>query len=407
MILHNAYKAYSGEEVTVEKQVRLLRHGGHEVIPYWRSSAELSQLRLGRLRAFAAGIFAPRSRREIRRLLTQYSPTVVHVHNLFPLISPSVLPEVRRQGVPVVMTVHNYRLACPNGLHMSKRTLLVCERCRGGKVYWCVLTNCEADVCKSIGYALRNWVARAFSLFLRNVAIYMCVTHFQRQRLIEEGFPAERIVVLANMVEDPGMAPDVNTAGTYVGYLGRVSPEKGIDTLLAAAGKLPHIPFQVAGSYDSTSPLLHHVPRNLQLLGFLNQQAAHSFLLGTRLVVLCSTWFEGCPTVVVEAMMAGKAVVASRIGGIPEIVDDNVTGLLVCPGDAQDFAEKIRYLWDRPRLCRQMGQAGREKALREYSSQRYYERLMAVYEMAVAVGPPGRSSGDGRSGQTECPRQGD
>ncbi len=387
-ILHNAYGVYSGEETVVEAQIRLLRRRGHEVIPYWRSSAELAQLPLGRLRAFVTGIVSPASSVRIRRLLEQNSPTVVHFHNLFPLISPSVLPEFRRQNVPAIMTVHNYRLVCPNGLHMSKRSLDICDKCGGGREYWCVLKNCEANLPKSIGYALRNWVARKFRFFLNNVAVYACLTQFQRQRLIAEGFPADRIVVLPNMAEDTYATMDLDNTGAYVAYVGRISPEKGVDRLLAAARKLRNIPFQAAGSYDNMPHLPSYAPQNFRFLGRLDKKFIPQFVLDSRFMVLSSTWFEGFPMAAVEAMIAGKAVVASRIGGIPEIVDNNVTGLLVEPGNVSDLADKIRYLWDRPGLCRQMGQAGREKARREYSPKEYYERLMAVYEKAIKLGPP-------------------
>jgi len=388
-VFHNAYGMYSGEEAAVEREIHLLCQRGHEVSVYWRSSAELSHLRLGRLRAFVAGIFAPGSRTAIRGFLEQNAPAIVHFHNLFPLISPSVLPELRKQGIPGVMTVHNYRLVCPNGLHMSKKTLTVCEKCCGGKEYWCILRNCEASMPKSIGYALRNWVARSLRLFLDNVAAYVCLTQFQRQRLICEGFPADRVTVVPNMAEDSYPALDLDDAGTYVGYVGRISPEKGVDKLLAAAKELQSIPFQAAGSYDSTPHLPSCAPKNFRFLGFLDRKVVPQFILGSRFMVLCSTWFEGFPMAVVEAMIMGKAVVASKIGGMPELVDDHVTGLLFEPGNAGDLTEKIRYLWDRPGECRRMGQAGREKALREYSPQKHYERLMAVYEKAITVGPPG------------------
>ncbi len=387
-ILHNAYGLHSGEETVVERDIRLLRQHGHEVIVHWRGSAELAHLRLGRWRALGAGVFAPGSRAAIRRLLEQNAPVLVHFHNLFPLISPSVLPEFRRHEVPAVMTVHNYRLVCPTGLHMSKKTLTVCEKCCGGKEYWCILRNCEADVLKSIGYALRNWVARRFRLFRNNVAVYMCLTQFQRQRLIGAGFPADRIDVVPNMAMDAGRTPAPDRLGTYVGYAGRISPEKGVDKLLAAARELPSIPFQAAGPCGTSALLLQRAPRNFRFLGCLKEDIVPQFLRGSRFTVLCSTWFEGFPMVVVEAMLAGKAVIAPRMGGLPEIVEDHVTGLLFEPGNAADLAEKIRSLWDRPAACKQMGQAGREKALREYSSERYYERLMAVYEKAVAVGFP-------------------
>ena len=370
----------------MEATARLLRERGHEVVEYVRSSAEIEHMRLGKARAFFSGVYSWLARRRMRNVLGETRPDIVHVHNVYPLISPSVLVECRRAGMPVVMTVHNYRLVCPNGLHLSRGE--VCERCLGGREYWCVLRNCEGSLPKSIGYALRNWVARKRRAFLDNVTMYAALTEFQRQRLIAEGFPAERIAVVPNMVACDGCAEGTAT-GDYVAYVGRISPEKGVTHLLSAARRLTDIAFKAAGSYDRMPHLPGEAPANCEFLGQLGTERLNGFYSQARMLVLPSTWFEGFPMTIAEAMVRGKPVVCSRIGGLPEIVDDAVTGLLCEPGNADNLAEKIRYLWDRPDLCRKMGQAGGEKAIREYSPEKYCERLMAVYEKALALGPAG------------------
>jgi len=385
-LVHNRYGSFSGEEAVVEATAHLLSEKGHEVVEFVRSSAEIGQMRLGKARAFFSGIYSWSAKRRMRHLLNKHRPDVVHVHNLYPLVSPSVLGKCRRAGVPVVMTVHNYRLICPNGLHMTAGQ--VCEKCRGGCEYWCVLRNCEGSLPKSIGYALRGWVARKRRMFLDNVTMYAALTEFQRQRLIAEGFPAERIAVIPNMVGGDGYAAEA-AGGDYVAYVGRMSPEKGVTHLLSAAKRLPDIAFKAAGGYDRMPHLPGEAPANFEFLGQLGTELLNGFYSQARMLVLPSTCFEGFPMTIAEAMVRGKPVVCSRIGGLPEIVDDGVTGLLFEPGKAADLAEKIRFLWDRPDVCRKMGQTGRKKALREYSPEKYYERLMAVYEKAIALGPGG------------------
>jgi len=184
-VVHNEYGIFSGEEAVVENQAKLLRDNGHEVIRFFRSSAEISEMQLGKLRAFFSGIYSLSSKRALRKFLTEYKPDVVHVHNVFPLISPSVLSECRKAGVPVVMTVHNYRLVCPNGLLMFDGQ--ICEKCCSSREYQCLLNNCEASFFKSLGYFLRNYIARKLKLFKNNVTIYACLTEFQKQRLINAG----------------------------------------------------------------------------------------------------------------------------------------------------------------------------------------------------------------------------
>lgn len=379
-IVHNSYARPSGEEIVVENTRRLLEEHGHEVCALQRSSAEIEHMRLGRVRAFFSGIYSLCSRHAMRRLLDEQRPDVVHVHNLYPLISPSVLVECRRAGVPVLMTVHNHRLVCPNGLLLSRGE--ACERCLGGREHWCVLRNCESDLLKSIGYAVRSAVARKWRLFLDGVTLFAVLTPFQRERLVASGFPAERIVVIPNMVSSSGAEPAL---GDYVAYVGRVSPEKGIETLVAAAARWRDIPLRIAGSLDRMPHLASKAPDNVAFLGRLEGTRLNAFYRNSRIVVLPSTCPEAFGLPVAEAMWHGKPVIASRVGGLPSVVDDGVTGMLVEPGNASELAEKIRALWEQPKLCRTMGEAGRAKALREYSPERYYERLMAAYDRASAL----------------------
>jgi len=388
LVVHNSYGKLSGEEAVVVGQKKLLADNGHEVICFERSSAEIPLMRLGKLRALFSGIYSFASRRQIRRLLAQHKPDIVHIHNLFPLISPAILPECKRAGVSVVMTVHNYRLVCPNGLHMTAGR--VCEKCCGGREYQCLLNNCESNLFKSLGYFLRNYVARKFKLFKNNVSIYACLTEFQRDKLIAEGFAPDKVAVIPNMVDGSGIKPAEQT-GEYIGFVGRVSPEKGVDTLVEAAKKLTDIQFKAAGAYDRMQALVTDSPENLGFKGHLNKDKLSEFYSKCRFIVFPSMCYETFGLPIVEVALRGRPVIASRIGVLPEIVDDGVTGLLFEPGNADDLAKKIRYLWDNPGLCRKMGQAGRGKALREYSPEKYYERLMAVYKKTIELGPGGPS----------------
>lgn len=382
LLVHNAYGKFSGEESVVAAQASLLRANGHEVLRFDRSSSELRSL-TSKCKAFLAGIHNPVASRKIANIIDKFCPHVVHIHNLFPLISPAILPRCRRAGIPIVMTLHNYRLNCPNGLHMTRGQ--VCERCYGGREWWCLLRNCEDNFFKSLGYALRNYTARVRRMFHDNVTMYACLTEFHKQRLIESGLPESRISILPNICN---LKPDnPSSVGNYIGFVGRVSYEKGIDSLLQCAKILGHIPFHIAGD-DSRYPRISaNAPSNLCFRGFLAGDELNLFRSQMRIAVMPSVWYETFGLALAEAALYGKPVVASRLGAMAEIVDDGRTGLLFEPGNVEDLAEKIRYLWDRPYLCKKMGAAGREKALREYSAEKYYERLMAVYEKAITLGP--------------------
>jgi len=231
-------------------------------------------------------------------------------------------------------------------------------------------------------------VARWLRLFIDNVAIYVVFTEFQHQKLIADGFPSEKIFVIPNVVNCKGLR-NVTDKGEYVGHVGRISPEKGISVLVEAARRCPEIPFRTTGSPARMPHLVHEAPDNFEFAGFIDDHELEAFYVRSRFIVIPTLCYEGFPTVCAEAMMSGKAVIVSHIGGMTEIIEDRVTGLLFEPGNASDLAEKIRYLWDRPGLCHEMGQAGHAKALREYSAEKYYERLIRVFEKAINLGPGG------------------
>jgi glycosyltransferase involved in cell wall biosynthesis len=256
-MIHNAYGRFSGEEAVVQSVVALLRGNGQEVAEFSRSSEDIPRMWLGRLRSLASGVHSRSSCKAVRVMLRQEKPDVVNVHNVFPLISPSVLKVCRDEGVPVVMTVHNYRLICPNGLFMTRGE--ICHRCAGGREYWCVIRNCEGSLAKSFGYALRNWVARKRRAFLDNVTMFMALTEFQRQQLVSEGFPADRIAVVPNMTSVEKSSVD-GELGEYVAFVGRISPEKGIATLRHAAENLPDVPMRAAWSHFRYSWLTPPAP---------------------------------------------------------------------------------------------------------------------------------------------------
>lgn len=379
-IVHNEYGKFSGEEAVVQNQITLLEENGHQICNYTRSSAELDLLLLGQVRAFFSGIYNPFSKKAFRDLLDREKPDLVHVHNLYPLISPAILDVCAEFGIPTTMTVHNYRLVCPNGLFMTRGE--VCERCAKGREFWCVLRNCEGNYLKSLGYAIRNMVARLRGSFKRNISIFMVLSSFQKHKLEESGFGSSNVFVVPNMCNGPNEVLHTQAFGQYVAYAGRISEEKGVSTLATASRLCPSIPFKTAGSGPFNLSFVEDLP-NFETVGFLCKDRLHDFYINSRCIILPSICYEAFGLTIVEAMLHSKPVIASRIGGIPEIVEDGVTGLLFEAGNAEDLADKIQYLWDRPDLCRQMGEAGREKALREYSPEMYYDRLMKVYDKAI------------------------
>ncbi len=385
IIIHNRYaitERGSGEEVMVDTIINLLKQKGHIVVPYIRSSLEIQRMSLGKLRAFFNGIYNVKAKQSMQALLARENPDLVFAQNVYPLISPSVLVACREHGVPVIMRCPNYRLICPNGLFMSKGE--VCERCLEGREYWCILRNCENDIFKSMGYALRGYVARRFSLFKNNVDVFLVLTEFARKKLINNGFNAERIQVISGLADITTIQNNSEIKeGKYIAFVGRISSEKGIDIVLKAAKMLPDIPFKIAGKYETNGRFLKNIPENVQFLGQLSGEPLVGFYENAKIIVIPSKWYEGLPVVAIEAMLKSKPIVCSRIGGLPEVVEDGVTGLLFDPDNVNDFSEKVNALWNNLELCQSLGLAGREKAEKEYSTDAFYKSIINAYKMSI------------------------
>jgi glycosyltransferase involved in cell wall biosynthesis len=363
-IVHNAYGKPSGEETVVETHAALLAAHGHEVVRFQRSSAELDTMTLGGARAFFTGIYNAAARRAFARFLDRERPDLVHVHNLFPLISPAILAECGR--VPTVMTLHNFRLICPNALLL--RDGRICHDCLGGREYRCVLHNCEHNFPKSLGYALRTAFVRRGSL-LNNVRRFICLTQFQRDLFVREGFPAKKMAVVPNAIPSVWLGAPPHEGGEFVGYVGRVSPEKDVPTLLEAARRLPDIPFKIAGSYWRMPEQIRSTTPNVEFVGHLDLEALRDLYRRMRVLVFATRCYENFPVTLLEAMAQDVPIVCAKIGGLTEIVE----GAFYEPGNADDLVARIRESWNH-------GVSGWAKALRDYHPDVVARQLAAVYD---------------------------
>ena len=406
LTLFNEYRSlFNGEQSVVHRTVDLIRDHGGESELWVKSSRDLKST-WDKAGAFFSGVYSFAAKAEMRRKLEEFRPDVVHAHNLYPLFSPSVLAACRAMRVPVVMSLHNQNLTCPTSAHLYKGS--PCERCFGGREYHCVLRNCRDNWVESVGYALRSGVARRLRLFRRNVTRFIALSRYARGRLVQAGFAGDRVVALPNMVDIDGPPTTDPAQGAYIGFAGRLSPEKGVDTLLEAARRVG-APLKIAGDGPQRDFLHSQKPSNVEFVGRLPAEQMGEFYRNARFIVLSSTAFEMCPLVVSEAMSYGAPVIASRIGGVDELVDDGATGLLFQPGDARDLAEKMSLLWNQPALCRELGRAGFDKAEREYGETSYVRRLIEIYQDAITEvrgapleWPPGRQpSSTSESGRHE------
>jgi glycosyltransferase involved in cell wall biosynthesis len=234
---------------------------------------------------------------------------------------------------------------------------------------------------ESLAYALRSFVARKMRLFLDNVDVVIALSEFSRTRLITAGFDNGRVVVLRNMasVQDRQVDP---AAGESALFVGRLSPEKGAAVLLDAAARVPDIPVRLVGDGPLRASLSQSSPPNVTFVGQLSESEVADEYRRARFLVVPSVCFEGCPLVISEAMSHGLPIIASKIGGLPELVVEGESGLLFEPGASTDLADRMRDLWLDPAELRRLGRSGYQRARQEFSEEGYWSRLREIYDLA-------------------------
>lgn len=380
LLVHNNYGKYSGEEAVVDKMAAMLTAHGHEVAFYRRTTEGVRESSVGKVAGFLSGIYSPSGVRGMREALRQERPDVVNVHNLYPFISPAALFECKKAGVPVVMTVHNFRLICPTGLFM--RNGIPCETClERGNEWSCVRYNCEHSRLKSLGYTLRNVYARWTGSYRKNVDAFACITDFQRQKLIAAGYDAQKIRVIPNTVDAPESY--LPTDGNYVAYIGRLSYEKGYDLLVEVARRNPAIQFRFAGAKREQTDI--EIPDNVQFMGYLQKEELANFIRQARFVVMPSRCYEGFPMAILEAACYGKPTIGPAHGGFTEIIGwgDSAIGKLFEPNNLDDLEQQIVSLWYAPEEIARLGQMAFDKLQREYSSEVIYRKWNRLFQELV------------------------
>lgn len=340
------------------------------------------------LRAAGRVIYSFEALRKARRLIREQRPQLAHVHNIFHQLSPSIFRAFRELGIPAVMTVHDYKLVCPAYYLFSRGS--VCERCRGGRFHNVVWRRCLKDSYAASAVAcLETSLHRRLGSYEENVATFIAPTRFVKRKLEEHGIAAGKIEVLPHSIDLSDYRPRPGQ-GEHVLYVGRLSPEKGVLTLLRAMKTVRSRPLLVVGDGLQREELVRFAKtEGLDHVAFLGPKTGaelRDLIRGALLVVVPSVWYEVTGLVLYEAFACGKPVVASRIGGIPEVVDDGVNGLLVEPGNPDELAAAIQHLLDRPALVAEMGGCALEKVRRLNDETAHLERLAEIYERALAPG---------------------
>lgn len=376
LIVHNRYQHRGGEDAVVEAESALLREHGHAVELYLRHNDEVEAMPRSRLAADA--FWSRRTVDDLEALIRRFRPDVVHVHNSLPLVSPSVYWAAARHRVPVVQTLHNFRLLCPQGLLLRERE--VCEDCVGRVPWRAAWHRCyRGSVAQSAVVAGTVALHRGIGTWRDKIARYIALNRFCRDKFVEGGLPGERIRIKPNFVDLPAQRAGAPRDGGGL-YVGRLATEKGI-AVLADALRLYEAPaLQVAGGGELAA-LLTPLP-GVRMLGERPLPEVLGLMQRANWLVVPSIWYENFPRTIVEAFACGLPVIASRLGALEELVEHGETGLLFEPGSSEDLARCLRWADEHPAEMAAMGERARARYERDYTPGANHRTLNRIYEEA-------------------------
>jgi glycosyltransferase involved in cell wall biosynthesis len=382
LILHNYYQQPGGEDLVVQQEQALLEAKGHTVALLAANNRSITGIM--KRAAIALGtVYSPYSRVKVEKEIGSFEPDLVHVHNFFPQLSPSVYYACRTAKLPVVQTLHNFRLICLNALLF--RDGKPCELCVGRSVAWPGITHACYRESYSGSAVLGAMLAthRVWGTWRMAVDAYVTLSNFARRKLVAGGVPSSRLFVKPNcLMPDPGVR---KASGNFALFVGRLSPEKGIKTLLAAWRHFRGRELKVVGDGPLRDAVEESDDPNVEFLGRQSAEVVLELMGAAAFLIFPSECYENFPRVIVEAFAKGVPVLGSRLGSAEELIEDGRTGVLFNPGDAQDLASKAEWLFAHPDELTRMSGAARMEFERKYTADRNYEQLMKIYRSAMEV----------------------
>jgi glycosyltransferase involved in cell wall biosynthesis len=382
LLLHNYYLQPGGEDAVFANEAGLLEARGHTVIRFQLRNEQLVQLPVGEMAVNT--LWNSQAYRAVAALIREHEIEVCHCHNTFPLMSPAVYYAAHHASVPVIQTLHNYRLACPAAVFYRDGN--VCEECLPSLAPWrAVWHKCYRGSRAASAVASAMLVAhRLAGTWERVVDTYIALTPFCKDKLSQAGIPEERIVVKPNfLVADPGPGQG---AGGYALFAGRLTEEKGIRTLLQAWRALSgRVPLKIAGSGPLASEAAAAASQDprIQYLGAVPSAGMAKLLSEASCVIFPSEWYEAGPLIIIEALANGTPVIAADLGSTAQMVKHGVAGLLYPAGNSTVLAATVDTAWQNPDVLRSLRASARAEFESEYTAERNYEQLTGIYARAM------------------------
>ena len=404
---------FSGTESYLLEAMDLMRARGHEVAlfsmedPRGRPTAydryfvrhvdfKSADRLTDRARLAARAIYSVEARRNIRALIEEFRPEVAHVRNIYHHLSPSILWELKAQGIPILYHMNDFKLLCPS-YNMVDANGEACEGCKGGKFRSVIFGGCyPAGAAAAAVLALEAYVHRWLSTYEKCIDLILAPSRFVKRKLVEHGWADSRIEVLPHFQNLPDCAPPHPGNRAPILYFGRLSREKGLRDLISAMAKVPHINLVIAGDgpqrqeLEELSGSLHL--QNVTFVGHVAGEKLEKLVAAAQFTIFPSLAYETMGKSILESYALGRAVIATDLGSRRELIDEGKTGILYRVKDVDQLAGAIAFLSERPDLARQMGEAGRELVRQRHSQEQHFETLGNIYEQLAARGQARRVS---------------
>lgn len=387
MIIHNFYQQPGGEDQVFRAEQAMLQEAGVEVIEHIAHNDELAQM--GPLELAQVTLWNSEAYRQVRSLVATHKPHVVHVHNTFPLLSPAIYHAIKAEGVPIVQTLHNYRLLCLNAT--LQREGQECVLCVGKSIPWPgVLHSCYRNRAASSVLASMLVMHRLLRTWTDKIDRFIVLTDYEHSVFVKGGLDSQKITLKPNFVHpDPGAG---DGQGGYALFVGRLSPEKGVDVLLEAWKGLD-IPLKIAGDGPLGSVVAQAAQSMPQVewLGRRPRQEIFELMQKAAFLVFPSVTYEGFPMTLAEAFATGLPVIGSNYGSMPQVIKENQNGLLFEVRNPADLAQKVQWLASQPHTLAEMRRQARREFETRYSAKQNLQMLLDVYQEAAGAGWPAQA----------------
>ncbi|OVE74982.1 hypothetical protein BVX97_05970 [bacterium E08(2017)] len=387
LIIHNYYQQFGGTCAFVNQEKELLENNGHDVRMFTRHSNEIKSFGLAEKVAFIPNtIYSSSSATQLNDVIDDFEPEVAYVHAVQPLISYACYDVLHKRGIPCVQMLHDYRFLCPDAF--SFRNAQICEKCMHGNFLNAVTYKCykNSHIFSAIYAAAISNARRKLKVF-DTITRFICTSEFCKAKFIEAGISASKISVRPHYIEGNNASPSY-APGEYGLFIGRLSPEKGLFTLLEAMKHAPEIDLKVMGTGpledEMKSYIKHHAINNVEMLGFKTGQEKYDIIRDSAFTIIPSIWNEVFGLIALESFSCGKPVIASDIGSLPYVVQDNKTGILVEPGNAASLTKAIVSLYEDKSRIEEMGHNAYNAFKNEFSPENSYRILMEVFKEVTA-----------------------